>query len=189
MTSSRNISQLSRDTSGRARARMFRVPPSKRGGSRISKVSEQRTAAEPVPTNLADTRLASEGELGEREVDSVDVGVKRKRGPYRKGPCEHGVKPRSNCKVCSTCPHGRQRRQCKECGGGSICEHGRQRSHCKECGGSQICDHGRRRSECKECGGASICEHGRQRSYCKECGGASICEHGRQRYRCKECRK
>ena len=31
------------------------------------------------------------------------------------------------------CEHGRQRSQCKECGGGSICEHGRQRSRCKEC--------------------------------------------------------
>ena len=174
MTSSRNISQLSRDTSGRARARMFRVPPFERGGSRISKVSEQRTAAEPVPTNLADTGLASEGELGEGEVDPVDVtknGVKRKRAPTTKGPCEHGVKYRSQCKVCSACPHGRRRERCKECGGGSICEHGRIRS------------------KCKECGGASICEHGRVRSYCKECGGASICEHGRQRYRCKECRK
>ena len=33
------------------------------------------------------------------------------------------------------------------------CEHGRQRSQCKDCGGSGICQHGRRRSRCKECGG------------------------------------
>ena len=33
------------------------------------------------------------------------------------------------------CPHGRQRSQCKECGGCGICEHGRVRSQCKECGG------------------------------------------------------
>ena len=51
------------------------------------------------------------------------------------------------------------------------CPHGRQRSNCKECGGSGICDHGRRRSDCKECGGVSICEHGRVRSTCKECRG------------------
>ena len=37
------------------------------------------------------------------------------------------------------------------------CEHGRQRSQCKECGGAGICQHGRRRSSCKECEGASIC--------------------------------
>ena len=80
--------------------------------------------------------------------EDVDVGVtehasnkgtKRKRAPYAKGPCEHGVKYRSNCKVCSACPHGKWRRYCKECGGASICQHGRIRSLCKECGGSGIC--------------------------------------------------
>ena len=90
----------------------------------------------------------------------------------QRGPCEHGVKPRSKCKVCSACPHGRKRNQCKECGGASICEHGRRRTQCKECGGSSICEHGRRRSKCKECGGSGVCEHGRQRYRCKECGGA-----------------
>ena len=114
-------------------------------------------------------------------------GTKRKRAPPHKGPCEHGVKQRSNCKVCSACPHGRRRAKCKECGGASICEHGRERYECKECGGKGICEHGRVRSQCKECGGGSICEHGRQRSHCKECGGGSICEHGRMRSYCKEC--
>ena len=69
------------------------------------------------------------------------------------------------------CEHGKQKKQCKECGGSSICEHGRQRYHCKECGGKSICEHGRRRYVCKECGGSSICEHGRQRIQCKECRG------------------
>ena len=54
--------------------------------------------------------------------------MKRKRAPYTKGPCEHGVKYRSQCKVCRACPHGRQRYKCKECGGKGICEHGRQRN-------------------------------------------------------------
>ena len=31
-------------------------------------------------------------------------GAKRKRAPRTKGPCEHGVKYRSWCKVCSACP-------------------------------------------------------------------------------------
>ena len=66
-------------------------------------------------------------------------GTKRKRAPKHFGPCEHGVKPRSKCKVCSACPHGRRRRECKECGGKGICEHGRVRSQCKECGGASIC--------------------------------------------------
>ena len=114
-------------------------------------------------------------------------GTKRKRAPMHHGPCEHGVKPRSKCKVCSACPHGRRRRECKECGGKGICEHGRQRSKCKECGGSGICEHGRVRSVCKECGGSAICEHSRERYKCKECGGKGICEHGRVRSNCKEC--
>ena len=87
---------------------------------------------------------------GEVEVpEEVNKGVKRKRAPPTKGPCEHGVKPRSRCKVCSACPHGRRRSQCKECGGSGICEHGRRRSECKECGGSQICEHGRERSSAR----------------------------------------
>ena len=114
-------------------------------------------------------------------------GTKRKRASKTKGPCEHGVKYPSNCKVCSACPHGKKRSRCKECGGASICEHGRQRHLCKECGGASLCEHGRQRSRCKECGGSEICEHGRVRSACKECGGSQICEHGRQRSRCKEC--
>ena len=102
--------------------------------------------------------------------ESTKKGTKRKkRAPPTKGPCEHGVKPRSQCKVCRKCEHGRRRTNCKECGGGSICEHGRERSKCKECGGSQICEHDRVRYNCKECGGSGICEHGRRRSECKDC--------------------
>ena len=52
--------------------------------------------------------------------ESTKKGTKRKRAPYTKGPCEHGVKYRSNCRVCSACPHGRKRYRCKECGGASI---------------------------------------------------------------------
>ena len=84
------------------------------------------------------------------DVDAAEQGVKRKRA-YTKGPCPHGVKWRSQCKVCSACPHGRQRSKCKECGGASICEHGRERYKCKECGGASICEHGRERCRCKEC--------------------------------------
>ena len=96
-------------------------------------------------------------DVGEKRKEELTTkGTKRKRAPPTKGPCEHGVKWRSHCKVCSACPHGRQRYKCKECGGSQICEHGRERSHCKECGGSAICEHGRQRSQCNECGGASV---------------------------------
>ena len=68
-----------------------------------------------------------------RRDESTTKGTKRKRAPNTKGPCEHGVKRRSKCKVCSACPHGRRRWDCKECGGSQICEHGRRRYRCKEC--------------------------------------------------------
>ena len=85
--------------------------------------------------------------------ESSKKGTKRKYAPRHYGPCEHGVKKRSRCKVCSACPHGRQRARCKECGGSQICEHGRVRTVCKECVGSVICEHRRRRDRCNECGG------------------------------------
>ena len=87
-----------------------------------------------------------------RREELTKKGTKRKkRAPPTKGPCEHGVKYRSQCKVCGACPHGRERYRCKECGGKEICEHGRVRSYCKECGGGSICEHGRERYRCKEC--------------------------------------
>ena len=55
--------------------------------------------------------------VGANEQDGVKQGTKRKRAPRTKGPCEHGVKQRSRCKVCSACPHCRRRTTCKECGG------------------------------------------------------------------------
>ena len=118
-------------------------------------------------------------ESEEEEKDATKKGVKRKRAPPTKGPCEHGVKPRSKCKVCSACPHGKWRRFCKECGGASICQHGRQRSKCKECGGGSICVHGRQRSRCKECGGSGICVHGEPLGARSAVG--ALCEHDRAR--------
>ena len=55
-----------------------------------------------------------------RRDELTKKGTKRKMAPRTKGPCEHGVKYRSNCKVCSACPHGRWRKQCKECGGAGL---------------------------------------------------------------------
>ena len=48
-------------------------------------------------------------ESKEEEKNATKKGVKRKRAPPTKGPCEHRVKPRSKCKVCSACPHGKWR--------------------------------------------------------------------------------
>ena len=104
--------------------------------------------------------------------------------------CEHG-RQKSQCKECGgsgICEHDKRRARCKECGGSAFCEHGREKSYCKECGGSQICEHKKYKSTCKECGGGSqICEHGRAKSTCKECGGSGICEHNKRKSTCKEC--
>ena len=48
--------------------------------------------------------IVAEMEVSEREEEEEDAtkkGTKRKRAPPTKGPCEHGVKYRSNCKVLS----------------------------------------------------------------------------------------
>jgi len=149
---------------------------------------EEEVPDDDVPDVKVEPVADDDGINGEDgTTPSEGKGAKRKRAPRTKGPCEHGIKYRSKCKVCRACPHGRRRERCKECGGASMCEHGRQRSRCKECGGASICEHGCLRYQCKECGGKGICEHGRRRSVCKECGGGSICEHGRRRPQCKEC--
>ena len=117
---------------------------------------------------------------------SEGKGAKRKRAPRTKGPCEHGVKYRSKCKVCSACPHGRRRSQCKECGG---CWNLRARSSALICARSAVGHQSASTVVSALVQGVrwgSICEHGRERSKCKECGGASICEHGRMRSKCKE---
>ena len=88
-----------------------------------------------VRVSLDEYGEVEDTERGEEEV--TKQGTKRKRAPPTKGPCEHGVKYRSQCKVCSACPHGKWRHLCEECGGGGICVHGRRRSTCKECGGSR----------------------------------------------------
>ena len=98
---------------------------------------EEEVPDDDVPDVKVEPVADDDGIHGEdgKKTDLEGKGAKRKRAPPTKGPCEHGVKQRSRCKVCSACPHGRQRSRCKECGGASICEHGRQRSQCKECGG------------------------------------------------------
>ena len=104
-----------------------------------------------------------------KATNEVNASKKQKRAPPTKGPCEHGKKNRSSCKVCIACPHGKRPNLCKECDGSAICLHGRQRFRCKECGGGGICEHGRDRYACKKCSASKKCVHGRYRSRCEEC--------------------
>ena len=127
----------------------------------------------------------------DRVKDKIYINKKREKVIWNGNRlyCEHG-RQKSQCKDCGgagICEHGKRKSQCKDCGGSGICEHNRQKSQCKECGGASICKHNRQKSQCKECGGASICEHNRRKSTCKHCGGAGICEHNRRKAECKDC--
>ena len=103
--------------------------------------------------NVRGELLDVDVEVKATEEEVRNKGTKRKRAPPTKGPCEHGVKYRSNCKVCSACPHGKRRSQCKECGGGSICEHGRIRARSSLQGVRWVWNLRARSStsQCKEC--------------------------------------
>ena len=46
-----------------------------------------------------------------------------------------------------------QRRSSNTTSTAKRCEHGRQTRDCKDCGGSRICEHGRIRRRCRPCGG------------------------------------
>ena len=87
--------------------------------------------------------------------ESTKKGTKRKIAPRHYGPCEHGVKYRSSCKVCSACPHGRRRSSVQGVRWG-INLRARSSAHrCKECGGASICEHGRRRMTARSAVGQS----------------------------------
>ena len=96
--------------------------------------------------------------------------TKRKRAPPTKGPCEHGVKYRSNCKVCSACPrpsalHARSAAGVHQ-SASTVVSAGSAESAVVYQSASTIVgalsargwglnlEHGRIRSACKECGGS-----------------------------------
>ena len=102
---------------------------------------EQSPASASAEAGASDERAAS----AELAAGGGGTGRRRRLGEAdATGGAAH-KKPRS------LCPHQRERRQCKECGGAGICQHQRRRSQCKECGGAGICQHQRERSDCKEC--------------------------------------
>ena len=69
---------------------------STRGGGRAPEADVKTTIWRP---NVRVT-LDEYGEVEDTEQEGEEVtkqGTKRKRAPRTKGPCEHGVKPRSKC--------------------------------------------------------------------------------------------
>ena len=100
----------------------------------------------------------------EKKTDLEGKGAKRKRAPPTKGPCEHGVKSRSKCKVCGACPHGRQRLQCKECGGVQSASTVVSALSARSAVGHQSASTVVSALSARSAVGASICEHGRRRN-------------------------
>ena len=148
--------------------------------------AKSSVATEP-PAPHADATLALETALFQ---ECVDAARGKRQRESRPSSCPHG-RQRYYCKDCGgagICPHNRRKKACKACGGSQICEHNRRKSTCKECKGSCLCIHNRIKGQCKECGGSQICEHQRERSHCKECGGSGICVHQRRKSRCRECK-
>lgn len=52
---------------------------------------------------------------------------------FKKYKYKGQVKYYGKCKSCCKCEHGRNKSECKDCGGSSICEHNLQRHQCKQC--------------------------------------------------------
>ena len=71
------------------------------------------------------------------------------------------------------------------------CKHGKQKAQCRECGGTSFCKHSIQKTTCRDplCGGGgSFCTHNELRAYCRdsECkGGTAYCEHNIQRSKCR----
>ena len=74
-----------------------------------------------VPQEMSDAAI--DVELNQIQAAAVDAGGTT------------GVNEAAPRRKQAQCEHGRQRSQCKECGGSSICQHGRQRSQCIDCKG------------------------------------------------------
>lgn len=135
---------------------------------------EPRQPPAPGASSSPSTGTAAAPAIPPLAAGSQDVGSAHLLGAQvQRGASQEELAGKKRLDARLQCIHGRQKRDCAECGGSSMCEHKRRRTMCKDCGGSRICPHQRDRSQCKDCGGASICPHGWRRSICKDCGGAA----------------
>ena len=146
--------------------------------------------------------LNEDGEVEDTESEGEEVTKRRSgRGPLREGPCEHGVKYRSKCKVCSACPHGKQRSYCRVRWVSNLCARTSALSvQGVRWGLNQ--EHGVSALSARSAVGLDL----RARSYTlsvqgvvgaqsastvvaigARSGGSAFLEHGRQRRYCKEC--
>jgi hypothetical protein len=103
----------------------------------------------------------------------------REGGEEGKGKLRAYTRVRSSCSahhcmLVTVCCQGRNKRKYTN----PKCEHGRQKRQCKECGTGR-CEHGRSKYKCKDCG-TGYCEHGRVKGTCTDCG-TGLRGHGRRK--------
>lgn len=103
--------------------------------------------------------------------------------------CPHN-KDKRRCRICggsSFCIHDKRKENCRECKGVGICEHDKRKSRCRQCNGNEICPHNKQKENCRACNGSQICPHNKRKSLCHRCGGGSICIHDKQKRQCHQC--
>ena len=155
---SRRVKEESCDDHHQPTAGNVNLPRTTTGKTKSRRISQGRCWRPNLGRLRASVAEMDGSESGDEEKDPTKGVNAMEERPSREGALQHGVKYRSRCKVCSACPHGKQRSYCKECGGsafastvvGALVQ-----------GSRRPCVHGRVRSTCKECGGGSICVHGR----------------------------
>ena len=154
-----------------------------------------------IPVPEVDDEVEVGVEVPEEEL-LTKKGTKRKRAPCTKGPCEHGVKYRSRCKVCSRLSARSSALMSARSAVGhksastvvgalsarsavvhqsasTVVERSSARSAVGHQSASTVVSALDARSAVVHQYASTVVE----RSECKECGGASICEHGRRRTR------
>ena len=65
--------------------------------------------------------------------------------------CNKCRESNSTYRTKNQCPHKRQKRQCRECGGKAYCVHDKIKWQCRECGGKAYCVHDKIKEYCREC--------------------------------------
>jgi len=98
-------------------------------------------------------------------------------------------------RVYKKCPHGRRKKQCKNCSPENVCEHNHIKKVCVDCrksAGTYLCEHGIPKYRCLPCGGKkkviTRCDHKNDKFECVVCSPHLACEHERIKRRCGKCR-
>jgi len=155
--------------------------------------NKQKSSYKRRPTIKIDTDYSKKLQHEKLQHEKLNKKIKemenkRKKKIYTK-KCDHG-RQKHQCRDCggsNFCSHGRIKYTCRDCGNRTNCSHGKIKNNCIDCRGNNICCHGKQKSNCVQCEGSNICCHKKRKDKCVECGGSSICSHGRIRQQCRDC--